>query len=70
MWVKSHSTSLKLVPFESLGAVSYSASIVTMAIYCILRDIAIIGRKVQNFYTPPVFSAPQGVTPFEFRKYV
>ena len=32
MWVRGHSRSLKLVQFESLDAVSYSPSIVTMAV--------------------------------------
>jgi len=31
--------SLKLVPFESLGAVSYSPSIVTMAVYVAICEI-------------------------------
>jgi len=37
--VRGHSRSLKLVPFESLSAVSYSPSIVTMAISCIVCEI-------------------------------
>ena len=39
MWVRSHSRSLKVVPFESLGTVSYSPSIVTMAVYVAILEI-------------------------------
>jgi len=120
MWVKGHSRSLKVVPFESLDAVSFSPSIVTNAVYvavceifsvkilcdlenkvrvrskslemapfdrshtssysssivtitisCIICEIwRLIVRKSLIFYTPPVFSAPAGVTPSKFREYV
>ena len=39
MWVRGHSRSLKLVPFESLGAVSYSHSMVTVAVSVAVCEI-------------------------------
>ena len=38
-WVRGHSRSLKLVPFKSLGAVSYSPSIVTTAVSVAVCEI-------------------------------
>jgi len=39
MWVRGHSKSLKMVPFESLGTVSYLPSIVTMAVSVAILEI-------------------------------
>jgi len=39
MWVRGHSRSLKVVPFESLGTVSYSSSIVPMAVSVAILEI-------------------------------
>jgi len=39
MWVRGLSRSLKVVPFESLGAVSYSPSIVSMAVSVTVCEI-------------------------------
>jgi len=39
MCVRGHSTSLKVIPPESLGAVSCSPSIVTMTLSCIVCQI-------------------------------
>ena len=37
--MRGHSRSFKLVPFESLGAVSYSPSIITVAVSVAVCDI-------------------------------
>jgi len=39
MWVRDHSRSLKVVPFESLGTVFYSPSIVTMVVSAAISEI-------------------------------
>ena len=39
IWVRGHSRSFELLPLESLGAVSYPLSIVTIALSCIISEI-------------------------------
>ena len=39
IWVRSHSRSLKMVPCESLGSVSYLPSIVTKAVSLAISEI-------------------------------
>jgi len=39
MWVRGHSRSLKVVPFESLGMVSYLPFIVTVAVSLAVSEI-------------------------------
>ena len=46
MWVRGHSRSLKLVPFESLVAVSYSPSIVTMAVSVAVCEIFSVEERL------------------------
>jgi len=55
---------IQTVPFESLGAVSYLPSVVTMALSCIVSEIKRdIGRKSLFFHTllhstPPLRGFP------------
>ena len=39
MWVRGHSRSMKMVPLESMGTVSYLSSIVTMAVSLAILEI-------------------------------
>jgi len=55
------------MPFESLDAVSYSPSIVTMALSCIVLEINDVLVENREIFIPHLYLAPlQGVTPSEF----
>jgi len=63
IWVWGNSRSFKPVPLESLGAVSYSPSIITMAQYCIICEI----KRKSWFFHPPLHSMPLlGGSPSEY----
>ena len=58
MWIRGHSRSLKMVSFESLDVVSYSPSVVTMALsFIILEMKQDIGQKLR-FFIPPCIWCP------------
>jgi len=45
-----------MIPFESLGTISYTRSIVTIALYCIISEMKRdIGRKLR-FFIPFLYS--------------
>ena len=50
MWLRGHSKLLKLVPFQSLDAVSYSPSIVTMGVSVAVCEVFSINgwRDLEN----------------------
>jgi len=67
IWVIDYRLSFKLVPFERLGAVSYSPSIVTVTLSCIICEIKRdIGQKSWVFHIPFAFDARVRESPSEY----
>jgi len=65
MWVSGHSRSLKLVPFKSLGTVSYSLSIVTMGVSVAVYEILSVKEWCDLENTVRVRSRSLEMAPFD-----
>ena len=63
--LKGHSRSLKLVPFESLGAVSYLPSIVTMAVSVAVCEIFSVKEWCDLEFRVRVHSSSLEMAPFD-----
>jgi len=67
IWVRGHSRSFKLVPFESLDEISYSPFVVSMALSCVIVETKWdIGRKSWFFSYHLAFYAPVRCYPSEY----
>jgi len=65
MWIRGHSRSLKLVPFKSLGAVSYSPFIVTMAVSVAVCEIFSVKKRCDLENGVRVRSRSLEMSPFD-----
>jgi len=65
MWLRGHSRSLKLVPFESLGAFSYSPSIATKAVSVAVCETFSVNEWCDYENRARVRSRSLEMTPFD-----
>jgi len=54
---KGHSRSSKVPPFNSMGMVSYSTSIATMAVSRTVSEIRLLTGQNRPVFSPPLYSA-------------